>query len=100
MNNQEFQPISSKRLIDLTVADLESIIREEVKRALAVQPGQDENEGEDDLYYGLDGISMIFNCSKPTAMRIKNSGKIDGAITQVGRKIVINKRKALELARR
>ena len=40
--------------------------------------------------YGIRGIAEIFNCSLPTANRIKKSGRIDKAITQVDRKIVID----------
>ena len=48
--------------------------------------------------YGLRGIAQTFGCSIPTAQRIKNSGKIDGALMQCGRKIVIDVEKALELS--
>lgn len=48
--------------------------------------------------YGIAGICKIFSCSKPTAIRIKKSGRIDKAITQVGRKIVIDADLALQLA--
>lgn len=57
-----------------------------------------QKEAEDNLVYGIDGIADIFNCSKSQAQSIKNSGRIDGAITQIGRKIVVDKAKALELA--
>ena len=50
------------------------------------------------LEYGIAGIARTFNCSNPTAQRIKNSGKIDAAITQIGRKIVVDADLALELA--
>ena len=50
------------------------------------------------LVYGIKGIADTFGCSIPTANRIKRSGVIDGAITQVGRKIVIDADLALELA--
>ena len=50
------------------------------------------------LVYGIKGIADTFGCSIPTANRIKRSGIIDGAITQVGRKIVIDADLALELA--
>ena len=50
--------------------------------------------------YGLAGIADLFNCSIPTANRIKQSGKIDKAITQVGRKIIVNAELAIELAGR
>ena len=38
--------------------------------------------------YGLAGIARLFGCRIPTANRIKQSGKINRAITQVGRKII------------
>ncbi|MDD6437901.1 MAG: DUF3853 family protein [Prevotella sp.] len=50
------------------------------------------------LAYGIHGIAETFGCSIPTANRIKKSGIIDAAITQVGRKIVVDVDLALELA--
>lgn len=50
------------------------------------------------LAYGIAGIAKVFGCSIPTANRIKKSGVIDAAISQVGRKIVVDADKALELA--
>ena len=48
--------------------------------------------------YGIPGIAKLFGCSLPTANRIKKSGKIDKAITQIGRMIIIDAELALELA--
>lgn len=50
--------------------------------------------------YGLAGIARLFGGSLPTANRIKQSGKINRAITQVGRKIIVDADLALELAGR
>ena len=50
--------------------------------------------------YGLSGLARLFGCSLPIANRIKQSGKIDRAITQVGRKIIVDADLALELAGR
>ena len=50
--------------------------------------------------YGLAGLARLFGCSLPTANRIKQSGKIDRAITQIGRKIIIDAELTLELAGR
>ncbi len=50
------------------------------------------------LAYGIKGIAETFGCSIPTANRIKKSGIIDKAISQLGRKIVIDVNLALELA--
>ena len=48
--------------------------------------------------YVLKGIADLFGCSIPTANRIKKSGKIDKAIKQIGRKIIVNAELALQLA--
>ena len=58
------------------------------------------SEEEKRYVYGLAGIARLFGCSLPTANRIKQSGKINRAITQVGRKIIVDVDLALELAGR
>ncbi len=50
--------------------------------------------------YGIRGIAKIFGCSIPTANRIKKSGKINSAIMQVGRKIIVDADLALRLVQR
>lgn len=50
------------------------------------------------LAYGIKGIAETFGCSIPTANRIKKSGVIGKAISQVGRKIVLDVDLALQLA--
>lgn len=50
------------------------------------------------VVHGIKGIADIFGCSIPTANRIKRSGIIDDAISQVGRKIVVDVDLALKLA--
>lgn len=49
------------------------------------------------LVYGIKGLCELLQCSKATAHRIKNSGIIREAITQSGRKIVIDAQLALDL---
>ena len=49
---------------------------------------------------GLAGIARLFGCSLSTANRIKQGGKINRAITQVGCKIIVEAELALELAGR
>lgn len=58
-----------------------------------------EGNKEKRYVHGIQGIATLFHCSLATANRIKSSGRIDEAITQVGRKIVIDAELALELAR-
>ena len=47
----------------------------------------------------INGIASLFGCSKSTAQRIKNSGIIDDAITQVQRKILVDADLALQLVK-
>ena len=48
---------------------------------------------------GYHGIATLFGCSKSTAQRIKKSGIIDDAITQVNRKILVDADLALQLVK-
>lgn len=47
--------------------------------------------------YGIDGLALLFGCSRSKAVRIKQSGKIDAAIKQNGRKIIVDANLAIEL---
>ncbi|WP_235130079.1 DUF3853 family protein [Chryseobacterium indicum] len=40
--------------------------------------------------YGLKGIAKLFGCSVSSAMRLKKSGKINDALVQEGRKIIVD----------
>ena len=51
---------------------------------------QPVTDTEKKYVYGILGIAKLFGCSLPTANRIKKSGKIDKAITQIGRKIIVD----------
>jgi len=62
-----------------------------------VQPAADKDKK---YVYGIGGIARLFGCSIPTANSIKKSGGIDRAITQIGRKIIVDADMALELAGR
>ena len=66
-------------------------------RQTETQP-QPITDTERKYVYGILGIAKLFGCSLPTANRIKKSGKIDKAITQIGRKIIVDVELALELA--
>lgn len=90
------------RVIDLTLGELldaiDARIRETRKEDAHAQ-GEDSNMPKPKRFvYGLKGLQKLFGCSKTTASRIKASGKIDKAITQVGALIIIDADMALELA--
>ncbi len=50
--------------------------------------------------YGQKGVAELFGCSVPTASRILASGKIADAVSKIGRTIVVDADKALELTKR
>ena len=78
----------------MTVGELVDLIRE---TTAAVASSTMPEQKPRNLEYGIAGIARIFNCSMATANRIKASGKIDDAITQTGRIIVIDVDRALQL---
>lgn len=93
MNTRQINT-TSPRLIDLTVEDLHRLL-DERDRMLEERLRQMMSEDLPSHVRGIKGIAQIYHCSIPTAQRIKNSGKIDCAITQVGRTIVVDTRAAL-----
>lgn len=58
----------------------------------------DFTEKPEKYVYGIAGIAKLFGCSMRTASKLKASGRIDKAIQQLGRKIVVNAELALKLA--
>jgi hypothetical protein len=78
----------------LTIGEFTELIQQTVQPA-KVEISQ-PNTGKK-YVYGIAGIAGIFGCSKTTAGLIKKSGKIDKAISQVGRKITVDVELALEL---
>ena len=84
------------RLIDLTAGELLELIgKEQGPRTEVVDVTKDPKKK---YVYGRAGIAELFHCSKTTASRIKRDGLIDGAYKQIGRLIVVDAEKALELA--
>lgn len=67
---------------------------------LTADKPQNENTRPQDKRYvfGLRGLAQLLNCSVPTAARFKASGILAKATHQVGRKIVFDVDKVLELA--
>ncbi len=80
------------RIIDLTVGELVELLGT-IKETPQKAPQMPDRR----LVYGILGIAKLFNCSMTTANRIKASGRIDKAIKQHGRIIVVDADLALEL---
>jgi len=78
----------------LTVGEFLEVQKEALKPQTVIQ------QPEKKFVHGLEGIAQLFGCSRTTASEIKKSGKIDEAITQVGRTIVVDAELALALAKK
>lgn len=82
----------------LTVAQLMDIMKmsgsEGGEQSVKSSP---EVTTEKKFVYGLKGLAELLHCSLSTASRIKKSGRIDKAVTQYGRKIIVDVGMALEL---
>lgn len=84
-------------LFKLTVGELLDLVERKMKDS-PLEPVETIAPAGKNYVYGLAGIAELFGCSKTQAHRIKKSGKIDGAITQTGRLIIVDAEKALKLA--
>lgn len=88
----------NKPLGALTVQELLDILAPLIFRQQPTQPVSSEQTNDNKRYvYGLAGLARLLDCSIVTANRIKKSGVINKAISQVGRKIIIDADLALEL---
>lgn len=82
----------------LSVKQLIDIMMSVISNQQAIHPILSEQPKEDKRYvYGMAGLARLLGCSIVTANRIKKSGVINKAISQVGRKIIIDADLALEL---
>jgi hypothetical protein len=89
MNSQN---LNSSAIVTVQMT-VEEYLEREAQKTQQQEPAKSRN-----LVYGLKGIQQLFDCKTTTAWRIKNSEWIKPAITQVGRKIVVDADLALELA--
>ncbi len=93
---KNLQELLSKPVWQMTGEEF-IFLSKHASRQTETQP-QPITDTERKYVYGILGIAKLFGCSLPTANRIKKSGKIDKAITQIGRKIIVNVELTLELA--
>ena len=93
---KNLQELLSKPVWQMTGEEF-IFLSKHASRQTETQP-QPITDTERKYVYGIMGIAKLFGCSLTTANRIKKSGKIDKAITQIGRKIIVDVELALELA--
>ena len=79
------------RLIDITLGDLAEFLLLQPKTVVVQQ------QPEKRYVHGINGIAELFGCSRATAFEIKRSGKINEAISQTGKTIIVDAEKALSL---
>lgn len=89
-----------KPIFSITLGDLKMIINEVLAEREADKEVQKFLDGGKAYVYGIDGLAELLGVSRSTAQRIKNSGKLDPAISQTGHVIVINASMALDLMRK
>lgn len=95
-NNMKLETLMEKPIFQMSGEELFFLIRE----GASTSSQSPNRSGSEKYVYGIKGIADLFGCSVPTANKIKKSGQIDKAITQVGRKIIVDAELALELAGR
>lgn len=85
-----------KPLFQATIGDLKEAL------TMALRDIELESEGKTKTapkryVYGIAGLAKLFQCSQVTAQRIKSSGVIDDAVSQIGGVIVVDADYALDL---
>ena len=96
--NMKIENLLNKPLWQMTGEEFMFLSKSATSDSAPRQPEVTVDTSSPKYVYGLSGIAQLFGCSIPTANRIKKSGKIDKAIKQIGRKIIVDAELALELA--
>ena len=84
-------------LISMSSDDFFSRLKECFAEAMFAPEPNEGVKVKKHYIYGIQGICDLFSCSPATAARIKASGAIDSAISQVGSIIVVDADLALDL---
>lgn len=88
--------ILSKPLFQATLEDLSTILEDLFIRHGNIPPETLEKPSKE-FVYGLAGLQQLLGCSHSTAYRIKKSGIINPAISQIGHILVIDAELAIDL---
>lgn len=87
-----------KPLFQATLLDLKELLSMVLNDSVLEHKGK-EKVAPKHYVYGIAGIAKLFGCSVASANRIKASGEIDDAISQIGGIIVVDAEYALDLLR-
>lgn len=96
-DDPEYVALLDKPLWQFTGKDHAYMMKHVLMESLSVESTEPSSKKR--YVQGYQGIATLFGCSKSTAQRIKKSGIIDEAITQVNRKILVDADLALQLVK-
>lgn len=95
--DSEYEELLEKPLWQFTGKDHEYMLKHILMESFTSVDAEPSSQKR--YVQGYQGIASLFGCSKSTAQRIKKSGIIDEAITQVNRKILVDADLALQLVK-
>ncbi len=88
-------------LWQLTVGQFTELVESKVKALLQQQQQPTQQAGQDKRYaHSIDELAAALGVSSVTAQSIKNSGAIDGAVSQWRRTLIIDIDLAIDLLRK
>ena len=87
------------RIIDLTVGQLEGLIRSWVRSEEASAKADDDRQDERHVY-GLKGLAKLLGCSTTSACKINTSGIIEPALTRLGNLLIYDSDMVLDLIKK
>lgn len=87
------------RIIDLTVGQLEVLIRSWVRSEEASAKADDDRQDKRHVY-GLKGLAKLLGCSTTSACKINTSGIIEPALTRLGNLLIYDSDMVLDLIKK
>ena len=90
----DLEELKKRPLFQLTAKEFLELQKNSLGEKL---PKKKESPSTKKYVYGIKGLEKLFQCSKSTANRIKQSGRINDAISQNGRLIIVDAELALKL---
>ncbi|WP_298615256.1 DUF3853 family protein [uncultured Odoribacter sp.] len=88
--------IKEKPLFQATVGDVAKVLEEIITSSTSNESNK-THRADRRFAYGIKELAKVLGCSIATAQRIKSSGRLDKAISQDGRVIIVDVELALEL---
>ncbi|WP_419546074.1 DUF3853 family protein [Odoribacter laneus] len=94
------EELKNKPLPFATLGDVAKVLKDLLHSSDTKNEPNNYRRSDRKLAYGIKELAQALGCSQATAQRIKSSGRLDKAISQDGRIIVVDVELALELMKR